>query len=216
MKTLKLLALLALPLASIECSEDSRVFSIHHWIEVPDGTFVAPFFNPKDCTSDLPWDLTEDLSIAAGEIHKESSIQTMPLVTQITFVLSGSLEVIIKEFEDSSPKILRAEANEAVLMKPGSLFQLKTGGQEPCKVLYIVSPAYLFEMDQMGSVTYDDAFIVRESWEQLAEQQWKPAGLPFLESLRVAREESYLRLRSIKKGEAFKSGRDQTDQMQGN
>ncbi len=199
-----LLILLALPFACIQSSEDRRVFSIRNWIEVPDGTLVAPFFNPKDCTSGLPWDLTENVSIAAGEIHKESSIQTMPLVTQIAFVLSGNLEVIMKEPEDDSPQILQAGTNEAVLMKPGSLFQLRNGGQESCKVLYIVSPAYLFEMDEMGSIVYDDAFVVRESWEELAEQQWHPNGLLPIESLQRARDESYSR-----------SNGNQPDQMPG-
>jgi hypothetical protein len=122
----------------------------------------------------------------------------MPLVTQIVFVLSGSLEVIIKEAQDDLPKVLHAEANEAVLTKPGSLFQLRNVGEESCRVLYIVSPAYLFEMDETGSVVYDDAFIVKESWEQLKQQRWKPLLLPSLECLRTAREESYLRLQSLK------------------
>ncbi len=202
MKILKLLpaiAFMATFFASIECTEDQRVFSIRNWIKVPDGTLVAPFFNPKDCTSNLPWDLIDDLSIAAGEIHKETSIHTMPLVTQIVFVLSGSLEVIIKEAEDDVPKVLHAEANEAVLTKSGSLFQLRNRGEGSCRVLYIVSPAYLFEMDELGSVVYDDAFIVKESWEQLGQQHWKPSALPSLESLRIAREESYLRLQAVKR-----------------
>ncbi|MBS0653284.1 MAG: hypothetical protein JSR39_07125 [Verrucomicrobia bacterium] len=204
MKILKLLpaiALLTTSFASIECSEDQEVFSIRNWIEVPDGTLVAPFFNPKDCTSHLPWDLIDEVSIAAGEIRKETMIHTMPLVTQIVFVLSGSLEVIIKEAKDDLPKVLHAEANEAVLTKAGSLFQLRNRGEGSCRVLYIVSPAYLFEMDEAGSVVYDDAFIVKESWEQLKQQRWKPFQLPSLESLRTAREESYLRLQSLKRGQ---------------
>jgi mannose-6-phosphate isomerase-like protein (cupin superfamily) len=188
-----------LSLATIECAEEPLVFSIDHWIQVTDGTSVAPFFNPKDCTSNLPWDLVDHLSIAAGEIVKESTIQTLPLVTQITYVLSGTLEVVIKGSERSEPVTLTVTANQAVLMKPGSLFQLRNAGDQACRVLYIVSPAYLFEMDASGGILYDDAFIVLEGWDELTKQDWKPRGLPSLEELKTAREESYARMKVRKK-----------------
>lgn len=184
--------------ANIQCAEEPLVFSIDHWIQVTDGTSVAPFFNPKDCTSKLPWDLVEHLSIAAGEIETESTIQTLPLVTQITYVLSGTLEVVIKTADQTEPVRLAVEANQAVLMKPGSLFQFKNTGDKACRVLYIVSPAYLFEMDASGGVLYDDAFIVTESWDELRKQNWKPNGLPCLEAMKAAREESYSRMKGRK------------------
>lgn len=186
--------------ASIQGTENQHVFSMNHWINVPDGTSVAPFFNPKDCTSDLPWDLVDNFSIAAGEIQKESLIQTLPLVTQLTFVLSGTLEVMIKNTDHAEMVTLQVEANQAVLMKPGSLFQFRNKGDTPCRVLYIVSPAYLFEMDELGSVFYDDAYVLMEDWEQLKLQVWKPQGMAPIESIQKARQESYERLKARKNG----------------
>jgi hypothetical protein len=184
---------------NLQCFGNEGVFSIRNWINIPDGTSVAPFFNPKDCTSHLAWDLLENVSIAAGEIEQESAIQTLPLVTQITFALSGSLQVIIKDAEDDFPIVLSVESNEAVLMKPGSLFQFRNAGKGACRVLYIVSPAYLFELDNTGMVIYDDAFIVSENWEELKQRQWYPAGLSSQESRRIEREESYQRLSKRKR-----------------
>ena len=71
---LRAIALLMLSFTPLESVENPLVFSIRDWIKVPDGTLVAPFFNPKDCTSKLPWDLVDAYSIAAGEIKDESSI----------------------------------------------------------------------------------------------------------------------------------------------
>jgi mannose-6-phosphate isomerase-like protein (cupin superfamily) len=188
---LPLCAHLIAPATSIA---NEQVFAIRDWIEVPDGTSVSPFFNPKDCTSNLPWDLLDDLSIAAGEIQAESTIQILPIVTQIIFVLSGKLEVVTKGPEDEAPKSVLVNAHEAVLNKPGSFFQLCNRGQEPCRVLYIVSPAYLFEMDEEGSVVYDDAVIVKGGWDELEQNHWQPFGLDSVEAKRTAREASYRRL----------------------
>lgn len=177
-----------------ECCASPQIFSINNWIQVPDGTLVAPFFNSKDCTSQLPWDLSEAFSVAAGEIEDTSSIVVMPLVSQMTFVLSGKLEIIMKDTESLVPNSLLLEANQAVFIKPGTFFQFRNKGSEPCRVLYIVSPAYLFELDENGTVIYDDSFIISESWKMLEESEWKPAGLPSLEILSTKRKESYLRL----------------------
>lgn len=181
-------------LATYSLHAEHTIFSADRWITVPDGTRVSPFFNPKDCTSGLPWDLLDSVSMAMGEVASESSIHIMPLVTQITFVLSGTLEVIIKEPGAEAPVTYRLHAEQAVLTKPGSLFQLRNRGIEPCKLLYIVSPAYLFELDESHTVVYDDSFIVKETWQELEEQHWIPSGIPSQEALRIARAESYNRL----------------------
>ncbi|MCE5295341.1 MAG: hypothetical protein LLF94_12120, partial [Chlamydiales bacterium] len=175
---------------------ENAIFSADRWITVPDGTKLSPFFNPKDCTSNLPWDLLDTVSMAMGEVATESSIHIMPLVTQITFVLSGTLEVVIKEPGTLAPVIHKLHAEQAVLTKPGSLFQLRNIGPEPCKLLYIVSPAYLFELDSAHNVVYDDSIIVKETWQELEKQNWTPRGLPSQEVLSIARAESYKRLAS--------------------
>jgi len=67
----------------------NRVFTIDRDFQVPDGTFVYPFLNPKDSTSGLPWDLIEGFSIAASDIapYSQSKIQIMPLADRVTSVL---------------------------------------------------------------------------------------------------------------------------------
>lgn len=76
----------------------NRVFSIDKSFRVPDGTLVYPFLNPKDSTSGLPWNLIDGFSIAAGDIEPggQSKIQILPLADQVTFVLRGALELVLK------------------------------------------------------------------------------------------------------------------------
>ena len=122
----------------------------------------------------------------------------MPLITQVTFVLSGSLEVTTKDLQDENPTVDILEPKQAILTKPGSLVQFRNVGNDPCQVLYIVSPAYLFEMDENGAVIYDDSFIVQENWDQLRLQNWKPVGVTPSEKQKVAREESSKRIAEMK------------------
>ncbi len=83
----------------------NRIFRIDRGFQVPDGTIVSPFLNSKDSESDLPWDLIEGFSIAAGEIapNSKSKIHIMSLVQQVTFVLGGKLEVCMKDFQTRCP-----------------------------------------------------------------------------------------------------------------
>jgi len=62
-----------------------RVFSITTPFRVPDGTWVSPFLNAKDSQSDLPFDLLDGFSIAAGVIDPNScsKIHMMPFVTRL-------------------------------------------------------------------------------------------------------------------------------------
>lgn len=55
------------------------------FIDVPDGTLLRPFLNPKDITSGLPWDLLEGLSVTAGQVNPgvKSDIIVHPYVTNI-------------------------------------------------------------------------------------------------------------------------------------
>lgn len=153
----------------------NRIFTITAPFRVPDGTWVSPFLNAKDSQSDLPFDLLDGFSIAAGTIdpNSHSKIHIMPLVTQVTFVRSGSLAVRMKGPDDAEPYILRLAAAEAVLSEPGIFFQLINDSPEPCEVLYIVSPAYVFEMSTEGAVLYDDAVVLDDGWEDLAAAGWR-------------------------------------------
>lgn len=174
------------------------IFSMDQWIRVPDGTLVSPFLNAKDGTSGIAWDLLDDFSIAGGVIEDKSSIQILPLVTQVVFVLEGELDILLKEKNKGlTPKSL--DAHQALLIKPGSFFQLLNRGTVPAKVLYIVSPAYLFRLQPDGGIDYDDAFVPHEDWEQLELKDWIPEGYPTLKSWKEKRRQTY-HLLALEKG----------------
>jgi hypothetical protein len=71
----------------------NRVFPITAPFRVPDGTWVSPFLSAKDSQSELPFDLLDGFSLAAGIIDPNScsTIHVMPFVTQVTFLRSGNL-----------------------------------------------------------------------------------------------------------------------------
>jgi hypothetical protein len=153
-----------------------RIFEIAEPFRVPDGTLVSPFLNAKDTESGLPFDLLDGVSVAAGSLEPQtrSKIHVMVFVTQVTFVRRGKLEVWMKSEEDLEPYALRLEEDQATLTRPGTFFQLVNNDPEPCQVLYIVSPAYVFEVLN-GAVLYDDAIVLEENWEDLRAAGWRPS-----------------------------------------
>jgi hypothetical protein len=110
----------------------------------------------------------------------------MPLVTQVTFVLGGRLEVWMKDPDGTGPYSLQITAEQAVLTRPGTFLQFRNHTDDPCRVLYIVSPAYVFLMEE-GKVIYDDSVVLEEGWEELEKINWKPAKLRSLDSIRKDR-----------------------------
>lgn len=142
---------------------------------MPDGTLVSPFLNPMDSMSGLPIELLTGFSLAAGTIEPKtrSKILIMPFVTQVTFVRRGILEVRMKGHHDEESYSLQVRTDQAVLTKPGTFLQLINEGSEPCAVLYISSPAYVFEMSG-GQVVYDDSVVLEEGWHDLKSQGWHP------------------------------------------
>lgn len=183
----------------------NRIFSISTPFRVPDGTWVSPFLNAKDSESDLPFDLLDGFSLSAGMIEPNSSskIHIMPFVTQVTFVRSGRLSVKMKGPDDAAPYELTLEKQkqaepeqeepeqekktqeqnklerpeQAVLTEPGTYLQLINKGEQPCTVLYIVSPPYTFEKLADGHTLYDDSLVIEEDWHELEQAGWKPSRL---------------------------------------
>ena len=175
-----------------------RVFSIEPPpIRVPDGTLVYPFLNPMDSTSGLPSDMLDGFSLAAGVIepHQRSKIHVMPLVTQVTFVLSGVLEVRMKEAGMNESYTHHLEPNQAVITRPGTFFQLINSSAEPTRVLYIVSPPYLFVMGAGGAPIYDDSVVLTEDWEDLKRQGWQSPALLGHRINERTRQQAYERLK---------------------
>jgi mannose-6-phosphate isomerase-like protein (cupin superfamily) len=166
-----------------------KIFSQGKGVQVPDGTKVFSLLNCLDSTSGLPGNLLEDFSLTVGEIEpgRQSRVHVMPLVTQVTFVLQGKLEVWMKDRDQLGPYSLRLEEEQAILTRPGTFLQFRNHSGLPCRVLYIVSPAYLFVMEK-GKVVYDDSVVLEEDWEELEKINWKPAKLRSLDSIRKDRQ----------------------------
>lgn len=174
----------------------NRTFVIKDAFRVPDGTLLSPFLNPKDSTSGLPFDLFDDFSIAAGEIEPglTSRIHVMPHVTQVTFVRRGRLTVRMRESSGKATYEIDLKTDEAVLTKQGTFFQLMNRGESSCHVLYIVSPAYLFEIDDSQNAIYDDSVVLDEDWAELEKLSWNPPALQADSTSLAAREEAMARL----------------------
>lgn len=156
----------------------NRIFTIDKGFQVPDGTIVSPFLNSQDSESDLPWDLVKGFSLSAGVIapNSKSKIHIMPLVQQVTFVLSGKLKVCMKDVNTPDPYTLEVGENQAVLTPPGTFLQYINHTDFPCHTLYIVSPPYLFDMEK-DQVFYDDSICLEEDWKELADRNWQPPRL---------------------------------------
>lgn len=157
------------------------------FFEVPDGTLLNAFVNPSDATSGLPADLTGGVSIAAGEVGPGvvSSIHVMPHTTQITVLLAGALRVHMKDPGEPGGRytVDLAVADRpagpgfdvcAVLTRPGAFFQLdNAGGNAPARVLYVVSPSYVFlPAGPEEPPVYDDSVMIAAGWEELEERGW--------------------------------------------
>ena len=155
---------------------------------MPDATKVFPLLNCLDSTSGLPGNLLEDFSLAVGEIEpgRQSRVHVMPLVTQVTFVLQGKLEVWMKDTDQLEPYSLRLEEEQAILTRPGTFLQFRNHTGLPCRVLYIVSPAYVF-LREGERVVYDDSVVMEGDWEELKKMNWKPGVLRSLDSIRASR-----------------------------
>lgn len=150
----------------------NRVFGLSPASRVPDGTLVRTGLA----------DPAVDLSIAGGEIepHTVSKIHLHPLVTQVTWVRSGTLTVRMKNAAAPAPYTLTLGPDESVVTRPGTFFQLANETDAPCHVLYVVQPAFLFVADPTGLVVYNDAIVFDEDWAALAAAGWPqpdPAAL---------------------------------------
>jgi mannose-6-phosphate isomerase-like protein (cupin superfamily) len=179
----------------------NRLFRPAGYFTVPDGTDVSPFLNATDSEqTDVPWGALGDMSIAAGRIKPGtvSWIHMLPLASQVTYLVSGRLQIRMKDSGSSHPYQLDLRPGDAALNGPGTLFQLVNLGSDTADVLYIVSPSYVFEM-QDGVVLYDDAVLVAESWDELEAAKYDvPALRMSVDGVARQRAQSLGRLRAKK------------------
>lgn len=168
-----------------------KVFAPRTYAAVPDGTLVSPFLNPFDNTggvSDCP--AGSALGIAAGRLEPGvvSGIHVLPLVTQVTWVVRGLVRVVMQGPTDPEPYTLTLGAGQAACTAPGELLQLASEQASAAEVLYVTSPAYVYERDPEGNVVYDDARVLADTWDALdgAAFATQRAELPALRRARAA------------------------------
>ena len=103
-----------------------------------------------------------------------SAIHVHPVVTQVTYVVSGRLTVRMRGPDDAEPNESVAEPGAAIVTEPGIPVQLANRTDEDIHVLYVTSPAYVSVRDDGRSV-YDDAILL-EGWSApLSEADRAPA-----------------------------------------
>ena len=174
------------------------LYKIQKGIIVPDGTKVFPIVDPGlQRLSNTK--ITEELSFAYGEIDPgvKSNIHVHPICTQITFVLSGELEVCMKDKDCEDMYSLNLKDSESILTNPGSFFQLINNGQEVCKLLYQCAPGFVLELDGDGNSVYNDAVVLPYSWNELKEMSWNIPELEDIEDIRKSRFEAIKRLNRV-------------------
>lgn len=161
----------------------NRIFRRGKGAIVPDGTRVYPYLNPLDSTSGLPAGLFGGASVALGVIRsrQRSRIQMHPLVTVIFWVVSGRLRIQLKDH------VLKLGPENGAVALPGTYLQLINPGARQCRVLYIVSPPYVF-LKRKRKVVYDDAMVFGYEWDRLP----RPARL---QDVRRARRKALAALR---------------------
>ncbi len=140
-----------------------------NYLHLPDATQLSAFLNPTDSTSDVPWQLTGDVSIAAGVISPQSRsrVHVLPLVTQTTYVVSGSLELWMRAPDAAAPDRTLVDAGAAAVTPKGTLLQICNVTDAPAHVLYICSPSFVFEASEGSAPRYDDADIVADDWSEV-------------------------------------------------
>lgn len=136
------------------------VFKPGKFVAARDGTEIDPFLNPMDAAAGvaLPG-VSNRVSVAAGRLRPSvvSAIHVHPVVTQITYVVSGCLTVKTVESGEPRPREFTVEAGAAAVTLPGQPVQFRNDTQADVTVLYIVTPGYV------SDDTYDDA-VLFDDW----------------------------------------------------
>ena len=111
--------------------------------------------------------------------------------TLVTIILKGSLSIHMKDPGTPDMRytlLLKHDPDPgnkgfglaAALTLPGTFIQHDNSqGREPAQVLYLTSPAFVFEPGPTpeSMPSYDDAIVVGKDWARLAQEGWQPAEL---------------------------------------
>lgn len=176
---------------------EDRVYKIEDGVEVPDKTMVFPILGPRQQQL-AGLEIVNQMSLAMGELEKKetSSIHVHPIVAHLTWVLSGSLRVKMKDPNNDEEYYLDVDPMQAVYTAPGTFFQLINRGVDTCKVLYQVAPSFVFDMTPEGEVRYNDAIVLHDyTWEKLKKMNWNIPELDIdLEEIKRNRQEAINRM----------------------
>jgi len=177
-----------------------HVFRLTTGFVVPDETIVYPFLNSKDAKSEIPWDVSDLTSLAVGLIapFTSSRIHVHPIVTLITWVIQGQLTIKMKDKDNPRPYEVEIGPEQAALIAPCTILQHINRTNMVCRVLYIVSPAYVYLPSSEASHSYDDAFVLAHDWDTLANEDWVLPELADLASLESARATAITRLNEMR------------------
>ena len=112
-----------------------RVFQASEFIRVADGTLVGPVIGPWDVNEDgPPLESLRGLGVAVGHIEPgvTSEIHVLPIVTQVTWVVSGRLTVKMKDaaspepYENelcAGPGAAAEKGGRCVMNEPGTVWE---------------------------------------------------------------------------------------------
>lgn len=101
-----------------------------------------------------------------------------PIVTQITYVVTGCLTVKTVESGQPTPNEFAAEAGAAVVTAPGQPVQFRNDTQADVTVLYIVTPGYV------SDDAYDDAVLLDDWASSLTDEDLADARVRRAAALR--------------------------------
>lgn len=174
-----------------------HIFDLPEGVTVPDGTRVHEILG-LNRASELARRWSDNGSIALGDLPPGtiSKIHLHPIVQQFAWVLEGTLEVVMKDPHTTHPYRLRVPAQHGVMTEPHTFFQLHNPSNATCKVLYVVTPVFVFETDDSGNVIYNDAVVFDQDWPQLQECGWATELLDHQETIMTARAAALNRLRT--------------------
>ena len=133
------------------------------FVAARDGTEIDPFLNPADSSEEvdaLPG-IFGRMSAAAGRLRAgvTSAIHVHPVVSQITYVVSGRLTVKTLRRGQRVPEEFDVRTGAAVVSEAGVPVQFLNNTQEDVAVFYVVSPGYV------SDDAYDEA-IMLDDWNR--------------------------------------------------
>ena len=169
----------------------NKIFDADTGVVVPDGTEVFEIFGPGTLAR-KGFEVRDEQSLALGVLPAgiRSKVHVHPIVTHLTYVLSGTLTVKMKDASTHAPYTLQVQQGQSVFTAPGTFFQLINDSASVCRVLYIVGPAFVFALNNDGSIFYNDQIVPDLSWEQLAEQGWTIPELQDLPGIAAQRKQA--------------------------